>query len=144
MTLNSIAMVEHEQNPAAGNLARLLRGMTIGFVATALVLAAMIMLANRPTWWRGYLAASIVSALAAAGSLGPLFWGFKRKLDQLVIAYFTAAGIRAIVSLGGCAWAVWVGGYPAYPTMLMMLCYYFVLLAIETSVVARVTWSSKG
>ncbi len=144
MTLTPISMAELESNPAEGAIARLVRSLTIGLMATGLLLAAMIVLANRPTWWPGYLAATLVSAIAAAGALGPLAWGLKRKLDQLVIAYFTAAGVRAAITLGGCAWAVWVGGYPAAPTLLMMVAYYFVLLAIETLIVIKVTWLAKG
>ena len=129
---------------AGANTTTLVRTLVIGFILTAALLAAMLLLANQPTWWRGYVAATVVSAIAAGASLVPLIWGLRRKLDLLVGAYFAAAGTRALVSLGGCLFAIFVGGYPGAPTLLLMVCYYFVLLAIETTVVAKITWSAKG
>jgi hypothetical protein len=122
----------------------LLRNLAFGYVTAAAALAGMIVLADRPLWWRGLLAASVISAGAAIASLPPLMWGLRQKLDRLVAACFMAAGIRAVISLGGALFAVFFGRYPAAPTLLMMVCYYFVLLAIETSIVARRTWQPEG
>jgi hypothetical protein len=120
------------------------RGIVIGLFATAATLAALLVLVNQPAWWRGYIAASVVSAIAAAASVVPLVWGLRRGLNQAVGGYFIAAGARAVVSLGGCMLAIVSGGYPAAPTLLLMVAYYFVLLAIESGLVAKATWSARG
>src|SRR5688500_12213398 len=124
--------------------ARVVRGIAIGFVATAVTLAALLVLVNQPAWWRGYVAATVVSAIAAAASIVPLVWGLRRGLNLAVAGYFMAAGARAIVSLGGCMLAITAGRYPAAPTLLLMVAYYFVLLGIESGLVARATWSARG
>ena len=120
------------------------RGIAIGFVATAATLAALLVLVNQPAWWRGFVAASVVSAIAAAASIVPLVWGVKRGLNLAVAGYFMAAGARAIVSLGGCMLAIVSGGYPAAPTLLLMVAYYFVLLGIESALIAKATWNTRG
>ena len=120
------------------------RGIVVGFLATAATLALLLVLVNQPAWWRGFLAASVVSAIAAAASIVPLVWGLRRGLNQAVGGYFMSAGARAAVSLGGCMLAIMSGGYPAAPTLLLMVAYYFVLLGIESGLVAKATWSARG
>ena len=120
------------------------RAILIGFLATAATLSALLVLVNQPAWWRGLIAASVVSAIAAAASVVPMAWGARRGLNQTVGGYFMAAGARAIVSLGGCMLAIVSGGYPAAPTLLLMVAYYFVLLGIESGLVAKATWSARG
>src|SRR5882724_805634 len=97
-------------------------------VGTAALLAGLLVLVNDPAWWRGYVAATVVSALAATASLLPLLWGVRHGLMHAVAGYFIAAGVRATISLGGCALAVIKGGYPRTPTMLLMVAFYFAVL----------------
>ena len=123
---------------------RVVSSAVLGVLGTTATLVVVLVLVNRAEWWRGLIAASAVSAIAAAASVPPLAWGLRRGLYPAVIGYFIAAGARAIVSLGGCALAVMAGQYPATPTLLLMVVYYFVLLATESILVARATWSARG
>jgi hypothetical protein len=112
-------------------------------VLTAGALALLLALVNRPDWWRGLLAATAVSALSAGLSLAPIAWGLSRPMNQRVAAFFAAMGLRAGVSLGGCVLAVSVGKYPAAPTLLLMVVFYFAILAVETAAAARALWSAR-
>ena len=123
---------------------RVVVSAVVGVIGTAATLTVLLVLVNHPEWWRGLIAATAVSAIAAAASVPSLAWGLRRGLYPAVIGYFIAAGARAVVRLGGCALAISAGHYPATPTLLLMVVYYFVLLAIESSLVARATWSAKG
>jgi hypothetical protein len=109
--------------------------------ATA-VLAALLVLADRPEWWRGLLAASVVSALAAAASLVPLIWGLRDAVNRAASGYLLAIGVRMAVSVAGCHLAVKVGSYPAAPTLLLMVAIYLTVLVVETAAVARPLWSA--
>jgi hypothetical protein len=40
--------------------------------------------------------------------------------------------------------AVMVGGYPAMPTMLLMVVFYFAVLAAETTMVVKAIWGAKA
>src|SRR5438034_8589004 len=125
-------------------LTPIVRRVVLGFVATSIGLVMPLVLADRPAWWRGYLAATLISAAAAGISLLPLLWGINRKLDHLVAGSFVAAGLRMVICLGGCLLAVYVGRYPPAPTFLLMLGYYVVLLSVETFIVASAAWSRKA
>src|SRR5688572_15364937 len=98
--------------PVTLPIAVVVRGIVIGIAATAATLCALLVLVNQPAWWRGLVAATVVSAIAAAASLVPLAWGLRRGLNQLVGGYFMAAGMRAAISLGGCMLAIHAGRYP--------------------------------
>ncbi len=129
-------------NPATA-ARRLPIQVAAALVATAALLAGVLALSNDASWWRGYLAAAVVSILAAAASLPPLVWGLRQSLTNAVAAYFLAAAIRATISLGGCALAVLKGNYPRTATMLLMVAFYFAVLAIESITVGRALWSAK-
>lgn len=132
-----------EAEPNTLSVSSLVRAVLIALLSAAALLVAILTLVNRPDWWRGLLAAGIVSALAAAASLPPLLWSWKRDMAKRVAGYFTASGIRVIVSLGGCLLAIKAGGYPAAPTLLLMVVFYFAILAAETTCMAKVLWDSK-
>lgn len=120
----------------------LLASAVVGaMILTAVVLAGCLTLAHSPAWWSGFFAATVVSALAAVLSLGPLLVGLRLGASGAVAAYFLSAGIRAAVSLGACLLAVRVGGYPAAPTLLLMVPYYFAVLAVESAFMGRAIWN---
>lgn len=121
----------------------LIRTTILALVSTAAVLAALLVLVDRAEWWRGLLGAAVISALATAASLPPLIWSLSRSLNQRVAAYFMATGLRASISLAGGVLAVKVGTYPAAPTLLMMVVFYFAILAAETTCFAKVLWDTK-
>ena len=112
-------------------------------ISTALLLAVLFVLVNRPDWWRGLFAATAISALVAAVSSPILAWGLRREVMKAVVAFFLAAAARMILAVGGGLVAVQIGGYPPIPTMLLIVVFYIVLLAAETTAVARVIWSQK-
>jgi hypothetical protein len=121
----------------------LIRTTVLALVGTGVVLAALLMLVDRADWWRGLLGAGVISALATAGSVPPLLWSLRRGLNQRVAAYFMATGLRATISLGGGVLAVKIGTYPAAPTLLLMVVFYFAILAAETTCLAKVLWDTK-
>jgi hypothetical protein len=120
---------------------RLIASVVLALSAAAAVLAAILTLAARADWWNGFAAATIVSLLAAAGSLPLLSWGLAGSLNRAVAATFASAAVRLIVSLAGCMLAVSLGGYPKVPTFILMVPYYFAVLAAETLIVSRAIWN---
>lgn len=120
----------------------MIRAVTAGYAAAAGVLAAILALVNRADWWQGFAAAALASVLAAAVSLVPLAWGLRRGMGQMLGAYFLSAALRAIVSLTACVLAIVAGHYPAAPTLLLMVAFYFVLLTIEAAYLGRALWSA--
>lgn len=124
---------------AAGRLPGVV-GVTL--LATAGLLAGMIVLINRPDWWRGLLAAGVISVIAAGVSLVPLLWGLRGGLNRAPAGFLAAMGARFILSLGGCMLAVFAGGYPGIPTVVLMLCFYMAVLAAEVFVLATIDWSA--
>jgi hypothetical protein len=134
--------LDAEPVPATG-AAGLVIGTVVALLATGGLLSAMLVLVNRPEWWSSLLAAGVVSVLSAAFSLPPLVWSLSRGMNQRVAAYFISMGLRAVVSLGGCVLAVKAGGYRPAPTLLMMVVFYFAVLAVETAYVSRALWNSK-
>ena len=90
------------------------------------------------------VAAAVASVLASGLSLVPLAWGLRHSLYGAVAGYFVAMGLRAGASLVACLIAVYVGGYPQAPTFLMMVAFYFAVLAVESLWVARATWRADA
>lgn len=127
---------------AAGR--RLPRVVLAALGVTALVVAALLILVNRADWWRGFLAAGVVSTLSAGASLAPLLWGLRGGMARAPAGLLAATGLRALLSLGGCALAVGVGGYPAVPTFMIMMAFYLAVLATETAMLSGVLWSAPG
>jgi hypothetical protein len=127
-----------------GSVRRVLITVAATLMATASVLAMTLVLIARADWWQGLLASSVVMALAGVLSLAPLVWGLQRQLMHAVAGYFVAAGVRLVVALGGCLLAILAGGYPAAPTLLLMVVYYLAILAAESAVVARVLWKLRA
>jgi hypothetical protein len=142
MTANPDILPEPPKTPliSAAEASRLVVTVALTLAGTAAGLAGLVVLADRPAWWRGLAAAAVASALASGVSLLPLVWGLRHSLQGAVAGYFIAMGLRAGVSLGACLVAVYAGRYPQAPTFLMMVAFYFAVLAVESVWVARVTW----
>ena len=117
---------------------RLLKGGTVfGTVATAVFLAAVVFLVGRGDWWRGYVAATVATAIAAAASLVPLYVGVRGNGQQLVLMVMVSSGARAFFGIGLAALAVGVGRYPTIPTLVLMIPYYLALLGAESVCLAK-------
>lgn len=127
-----------------GSVQRVVVAVGVALLATTCVLGIILVLVARAEWWRGLLAAGMVMVLAGLLSLPPLIWGLQRQLMHAVTGYFMAAGVRLIVALGGCLLAVMVGGYPAAPTLLLMVVYYLAILAAESAMVAKALWKLQA
>jgi hypothetical protein len=104
--------------------------------------AALLALVGQADWWRGLVAATVVSTLASTLSLVPLWWGLRRSLNAAVAGYFVAMAVRMGVSLGGCLLVIKAGGYPADATLLLMAVMYAAVLVAEAAVVAMAVWST--
>ncbi len=129
-------------DPDAPIARRLVRQMALALAGTTGVLCILLVLADHAAWWRGLTAAALASVLSAAATLPPLIWGARRPTNQRVAAFFGAMGLRAVISLGACLFAIGAGGYPAAPTLLLMIVYYFAILAVETHFAARSLWNA--
>jgi len=123
---------------------KLVAAVMTALLATAAVLAGILALSAVPTtWWRGLLAAGVISTLAAGASLAPMLYGLRRGINGAVAGYFIATGVRLLVSLGGCVLAVLRGGYPRVATLLLMVAFYFAVLAVEAITLARWLWNAQ-
>lgn len=133
--------------PQANHLAAVAKRLPFtaaGALAVAAgILACLLVLINKPDWWRGFLAAGVVSVLATAISLVPLLWGLKRDLHKAAAGFLAATGLRMMISLGGCTLAVLVGGFSAVPTMLLMMGFYLTVLAAEVLLLSSAIWPVK-
>ena len=118
-------------------------GMRMALGGTAAVLALLLALVGRDDWWKGFFAAATASVLSAAASVPPLAWGFRRGVDKTAAGVFVAAGVRALVALAAGALAGTVLRYPPLPTLLLLVVFYFAVLAAETYAVARTLWGLR-
>ncbi len=103
---------------------------------TAIVLAGVVVLAGRNDWWVPLGVATIVSLLAALLSMVPIVLSLGRGPMAAATGHFIATGVRVVISIGGCFLAVKARGLPAAPTMLLMVPYYFAVLAAESTMLA--------
>jgi hypothetical protein len=123
--------------PAATSIRPLVLVVIGAVVGTAVALAAVLTLVNRPEWWRGYAAASIAAFLAAGASLVPLAIGVRRGGPAVVQMFMLSSGVRGAVALGIAALAVGAGNYPLVPTLALVIPYYLVLLGVEAAILSR-------
>jgi hypothetical protein len=129
--------------PATANGAALVRILAASLVLTAAAIAGVLLLVNRDDWWRGFFAAGVIAVLSAMLTVPPLIWSLRGGAQRMVVGYFVSAALRALLSLGGCVLAVEVGNYPPAATLVLMVPFYFALLAVESAFVARRLWSAK-
>ena len=139
------AFITESQSPALPPMTakRVVIAVVGALLVTAASTIAILSLVNKPDWSRGLVAAGVVSALASALSLIPLLWGVRRSLHAAVAGYFVAMGVRLAVSLCGSLIAIYAGGYPQTPTLLLMAIFYVAVLMAESLVVAAATWTMK-
>jgi len=117
--------------------------VTMAFAITTLFIAGVLALVNKIEWWRGFLPATVVSALATMLSLLIIRRGLKLEMSKAVAAYFGGVGARFLISLLACFVAVKVGGYPPVPTMLLMVAFYFAILIAETMAMVKALGSMR-
>ena len=122
----------------------LVRAVAVAMLAAAGSVSLILLLASRSDWWKGLLGAAVVTVLSAAASLPPLAWGLRRGLYPAVAGSFTAMGLRAVVALSGGVFVVKALHYPAAPTLLSLVVFYFAVLAAESYVVATRMWYMRG
>jgi hypothetical protein len=137
------SVAEANPDPAMITSRQLVLAIAGALLGTAAALSAVLALVNEPSWWRGLFAASIASTLAAVASVLPLVWSLRRGINQRVAGFFMASGLRMIVSLGACLLAINAGRYPAKPTLLLMVVFYFAVLAVEATLVAKSLWNAR-
>ena len=121
------------------------RAVASAFVVTALLLLGILVLIGDANLWRGFAAATVATLLAGVVTVPILAWGMRvgpARPDLAAGAFMITAGVRAVVALGVAGLAVAQGGYPKTQTLLLVVPYYFALLAAETFVLVRLLWKS--
>lgn len=129
------------------SIGSLIRAVALACVLCAVLVACALTLVGRADWWRGFAAATVVTVMATVASVPIIAWSLRvgaQRADLATAAFFVAAAVRAGVSLGAALVAVRAGDYPKAPTLLLVVPYYFALLAAETFVLVRVLWTSTG
>jgi hypothetical protein len=130
--------------PIALPTLRLLSGVVLSLALAGIIITAILLMVDRKDWWHGFLAATACMLPAAGLSVLPLRWGVKRGLHKAVAGFFLASGVRAVVAIGGCLVAILALGYPRVPTLLLMVVYYFAVLAAETWLLGRAMWTARA
>ena len=136
-----------DQPPAAHRLdatvatRALIRCVLLAMLGTALVIALLLLVMGRGDWWQGFGAATLLSALAAAVSITAMRVGIGFGVQGAIAGHFAGAGLRLLVVLGGGLLLVGVGKYPAAPTLLLAVPYYFATLGAEVVCLARLYWN---
>ena len=118
--------------PDVGEATRVLvRRIAFAMLAMAGAIAAILVLVGRGDWWQGFAAASVLSVLAACGSVAALRVGLKFGISGAIGGHFAGMGLRLLIVLGGGLVLVAAGEYPALPTLGLAIPYYFATLAAE-------------
>ena len=146
--MTAMAVESDDVMPAepAANTFVATRAVAGAFAVTALLLAGVVTLVGNADSWRGYGAATVATAMACIATIPIIVWGMRAASTRPELAagaFFVSAGARAVIVLGAASLAVFQGHYPKTPTMLMVVPYYFAILAAETFVVVRPLWSAK-
>ncbi len=110
-----------------------LAGLMISGAAIGVVLMAV----GRVDWWQGFLAAAVVSTIAAVAGLGPVILAARSSVNTILAGWLAGTGLRAMFALGGAMVAALAYKTPPVPTLLLMVIFYMSVLACETIVVAR-------
>ena len=136
----TIANAHPPARPAVNAVAAtraLARAAAVALVVTAAMLAVVLALLGRADFWQGFAAATVLSVLAAAASIGVMRLGLAFGVQGAMAGHFGGVLVRLLIVLGGGLMLVWAGGYPA-ATLILCVPYYFATLGAE--VVAMVTF----
>lgn len=131
--------------PTSAPMFRVVRAVAAAYIVTALLLAGALVLMGDAEWWRGLAGATVATLMASVATIPIIAWGMRvapPRPDLAAGAFFIAAGVRAAIALGAAALAVYQGGFPKTPTLLLVVPYYFALLAAETTVLVRLLWKT--
>jgi hypothetical protein len=130
------ATIPTPENAAAGAEMRVLVPVAIRVVAVVLLAAAatalLVAFAGHPGWWRGWIAALVVSLAAALLSLAPVAAGILVGVQGMAYGYLAGAFVRVLVSIGGAVAAVWIFHTPPAPTLLLIVPLFFAQLLAES------------
>jgi hypothetical protein len=122
------------------------RAVALGFViAAALTAGGIALMGGGADWWHAFAAATIATLMASIVTIPIIAWGMRvapARPELATGAFFASSAARAIISLGAAYLAVYRGGYPKTPTLLLVVPYYFALLGAETFVLVRLLWKS--
>lgn len=121
-------------------LVRLLAATGMAMVLIAGLSAGLIAATHRRSWWDGWVAALIVSVVAAAVSLVPVAAGVFAGARFAAYGYLAGAVIRILITLAGGMVAVMMARTPAAPTLLLLVPLYFGQLLAEATVLCRAFW----
>ena len=125
---------------AARVLVQLIIGVFGAIVLTCGATAGLIVVAHRPEWWSGWVAAAAISVVAAVLGMAPLVPALWAGVQYAAYGYLGGAALRMIASvLGGLA-AVMIFRTPPMPTLLMLAPPYLAQVAAEAVVLGRFFW----
>jgi hypothetical protein len=144
MAVNSSAASDAPPAPATPTFLVAARAVASAFVVTALLLLGAIALMNDAAWWRGLAAATVATLMAAVATVPIIAWGMRvapARPELSAAAFFIATATRAVVTFAAAMLAIRLGGYPKTPTLLLIVPYYFAILAAETVCLARLLWT---
>ncbi|HZN66911.1 MAG TPA: hypothetical protein VFB66_16585, partial [Tepidisphaeraceae bacterium] len=77
---------------APSSTGHLVRAVALSLLGSAAALALVLLLVNRTDWWKGLLAAGIVTILSAAASVPPIAFGLRRGVYAATACSFVAMG----------------------------------------------------
>ena len=144
MAVNSSSGSSAADGPPVATTVVAARAVAAAFVVTALLLLGALALLNDAAWWRGLAAATVATLMAAVATIPIIAWGMRvapQRPELAAAAFFIATAARAVVTLGAAMLAIKLGGYPKTPTLLLVIPFYFALLAAETVCLARLLWT---
>jgi hypothetical protein len=119
-------------------ITKLMLTSTVVVVATAAGLAAAIaILSGGAIWWHGWVAAVIVSGIAAALSLGAVVGGIVLGGQWTAYGHLAGSALRVLVAAMACVAAIMAFRAPPVQTLALMLPLYFAQLVVEAVVVGR-------
>jgi hypothetical protein len=119
-------------------ITRLMLATIAAVVLTAALLAAGIAAFSGGTiWWHGWMAAVIVSGIAALPSLTAVVAGIMLGGQWTVYGHLAGSTLRVLVAALACVAAIMAFRAPPVQTLALMLPLYFVQLVVEAVIVGR-------
>ncbi|MEA2708438.1 MAG: hypothetical protein QOF78_1039 [Phycisphaerales bacterium] len=143
--MTAMAVDSQPQTMPRATTAAAVRAVAFAYLVTSLLLLGILTLVGRADWWRGFAAATVATLMASVATIPIIAWAMRAahtRADLAGGAFLVTAGVRGLIALGAALLAVRAGGYPKTPTLLLVVPYYFALLAAETVVLVRLLWKS--